>query len=129
LPGIDSSAITYSNNTGLRLSAPYTNTSNSKTISASTDVDVGYKGGNDMYMPLILRASADKYEVFDKTGTVIYTKNASDISDWASWKINPGFKTVAIANAGFVLFALYNKALSDAQVLDLVEYVNSLEVS
>lgn len=130
LPTMPNSAMNFNNSVGLELAAPYTNTSDSRTKTSYTGVDIGYRSDNEMFMPLILRASVDKFEVFDKTGTVVYTKNSSDIADFASWITEPGFGSVSQPDGmGFTFFALYNKALSDAQVLDMVEYVNAMEVS
>lgn len=130
LPKLSSGYVGYNNVSGIEFGAPYTDTNNTKkTVSTKTSVDIGYRGNNGTYMPIIGRASATKFEVFDRTGEIVYTKNASDISDFQSWVTTSGFTLISTTNGWCMFYALYNKALSDAQVLQMVEYMESIEVT
>ncbi len=116
------------NISGLTACAHYTDTSDAGKTYGATSLNIGYRNNVADYMIFICRASADKYEFFDNTGQAVYTVNASDIADFKSWVSQQGFK--ATATTGYVtFFATYTKALSDAQVLDMVDYLKSLEVS
>lgn len=122
-------AYVASNNVnGIEFGAPYTDTNSTKKVTSRTSMNIGYKGGNGTYMPIIGRASATKFEIFDRTGEVVYTKNSSDISDFQSWVKEISFGMNAITNGWCMLYAIYDKALSDAQILQMVEYMESIEV-
>lgn len=122
--------IAASNVASFAVGAPYTKTGGTKTYTSRTNVTNGYGGNTAQYMPFIMRASATKFELFDTTGNAVYTKNASDISEFQSWAHDIGFSNIGTSrdDRGLTFFAYYNKALSDAQVLDMVEYVHALEV-
>lgn len=131
IPSMNNGITNFNNLKGMEIGTPYTNTSNTVTRTTKTAIDIGYKGGNEMYMPLIARAKGDSFDVFDKTGEIVYTKKSSEISDFSSFSTTFGFGLVqATSSTGTkcIFYAIYNKALSDAQVLDMVDYLQTLEV-
>ena len=65
-----------------------------------------------------------------KDATLLKTIDGSTISDFVSWydKLNAGILGGG-ANGHITQLAIYNKALSDVQIVDMIDYLKSLEVT
>lgn len=127
LPKVFSAYVQSNNFKGASFSTPYTKTGGSHTHTTDVPTDIGYRNGQHTYLPLIARVSGNKFELFDKTGTVVYSGLSTDIADFESWKTNLGFANNN--NNGTILFyAAYTKALTDAEVQQMVAYLRTYEV-
>lgn len=113
--------------TGTGFSTPYTKTGGSHTNTATTGTEIGYRNNQQTYLPLIARASGNKFDVFDKTGSLVYSGLSTDIADFESWKTRIGFGNQT--NQGSILFyATYTKALTDAEIQQMLAYLRTYEV-
>lgn len=125
---IINNGIASNNVNGIEFGAPYTNTSNAIATTGRTPVNCGIKESNGKWNALVIRVTEEKYEVFVNS-EVVYTKLASELDDFQSWVINPYFKTGSGATNKFMTcYGLYDRALTDVEVINTFAFLESLEV-
>lgn len=80
------------------------------------------------YHRLVMVIDGNYFKVY-KNGKLLKTLNGSDYSDFSKWKTPSGI-TGGFSDKTFAYFeAVYNRALSDVEVVELDAYIQTLEVS
>lgn len=103
----------------------YINTNNE--TKASEDMS-SFMGSRDIgYHRLIIVIDGNYFKAY-KNGKLIKTLKGSDYSDFSKWKTPTGI-TGGFSGKAYTYFeAVYNRALSDVEVVELDAYIQTLEV-
>lgn len=121
---IDNNYFGNSNTYFAQINAYYKNTSGSP---VKTNVGATKAGKNtNTYNTLIMRVLNNTLDIYIN-GSLDTTLTGSDYSDFSSWvgQLTPQL----IYNEGYATaFAVYNKALSETEIVDLEDYLSTLEV-
>lgn len=115
------------NNTGVNLAPKYNNTSSSTATATSTTIGKQHAG----YHTVTMKASDSVLQVY-VDAALVAEYDGADIDDFVSWygkfTVNDMWassQTVKVHTA----MAFYGRALTDAEIVEMDEYLKTLEVS
>ena len=104
----------------------YINTNNES--KNAEDISSSMGGRSVGYHRLIMVIDGNYFKVY-KNGKLVKTLNGSDYSDFSKWKTPTGI-TGGFSDKAYTYFeAMYNRALSDVEVVELDAYIQTLEVN
>lgn len=97
--------------------------------SKNADDISSFMGGRSIgYHRFIMVIDGNYFKVY-KNGKLVKTLNGSDYSDFSKWKTPTGI-TGGFSDKAYTYFeAIYNRALSDVEVVELDAYIQTLEVN
>lgn len=99
-----------------------------KTDNGTVQLDiVSLVGTRSGYSYVVYSVSGTLLKVY-VNGTLQHTFDGSDYSDFVSW-VNNGLITGYTDGTKYTALAVYNKALTDTEIIDLQAYYQTLEVS
>ena len=86
----------------------------------------GVNGCNTGYNVVVMSISPDALKVYTN-GVLQHTRNASEIADFASW-VNTITLQSGFGQSSGVAAAIYNRTLSQEEIVEIGEYFKTLEV-
>lgn len=104
----------------------YINTNNKSVSSGDISNSMGDRSIG--YHRFIMIIDGNYLKIY-KNAKLVKTLNGSDFSDFSKWKTPTGI-TGGFSNGAYTYFeAIYNRALSDVEVVELDTYIQTLEVN